>query len=447
MLQQRPPDQSGARPPADAAASGTHRFAKAGRLLLQVLLPLAVLAGAFAGYQYLIDTKPTVPASPPQEAAAPVRAITITHGSYQPDLTLYGETVAGREVQLRALVAGDVIEASPNLRDGGVVSKGDLLLRIDPFDYEVALDEAKAQIAETEARLKETEAEVRAQESTLSYAREQLEIAQSDLERAQNLVERGAVSQQTLDQRRLTVSQRKDAVDQAQINLDVRRARADQQRAALQRLRATQRTAERNLRDTRLVAPFDAYVSEPNAEVGKTLSTNDAVATLIDQSWVEVKLTLSDAQFGRITRTSDDVIGRPIEVRWQAGGEPFIYDAEIVRIGARIASSSGGVNVYARIKNPLEPTPLRPGAFVEVRVPDIRYDNVVRVPQTALYNDDHVYVIKDGRLERRSVERLGSADGSVLLRGRVEDGEQIAVTRLARPGDGVKVMVVRAPDV
>jgi RND family efflux transporter MFP subunit len=414
---------------------------------LQVLLPLAVLAGAFAGYRYLLDTKPTVPASPPQEAAAPVRAITVTHDSYQPDLTLYGETVAGREVQLRALVAGDVIEASPNLRDGGVVSKGDLLLRIDPFDYEVALDEAKAQIAETEARLRETEAEIRAQASTLSYAREQLEIAQSDLERAQNLVERGAVSQQTLDQRRLTKSQREDAVDQAQINLDVRRARADQQRAALQRLSATKRTAERNLRDTRLIAPFDAYVSEPNAEVGRTLSTNDAVATLIDQSWVEVKLTLSDAQFGRITRTSDGVIGRPLEVRWQAGGEPFIYEADIVRIGARIASSSGGVNVYARIKNPLEPTPLRPGAFVEVRVPDIRYDNVVRVPQTALYNNDHVYVIKDGRLERRSVERLGSADGSVLLRGLLEDGDQVAVTRLARPGDGVKVTVVSTPDV
>ena len=173
---------------------------------------------------------------------------------------------------MRALVAGDVIEASPDLRDGGVISKGDLLLRIDPFDYEVALDEAKAQIAETEARLKESEAEIRAQESTLSYAREQLEIAQSDLERAQNLVERGAVSQQTLDQRRLTKSQRKDAVDQGPDQSVRQKARVDQQRAALQRLRATKRTAERNLRDTRLESRRSTPMSsEPSAEVGKDI--------------------------------------------------------------------------------------------------------------------------------------------------------------------------------
>ena len=91
------------------------------------------------------------------------------------------------------------------------------------------------------------------------------------------------------------------------------------------------------------------------------------MATLIDQSWVEVKLTLSDAQFGRIMRTSDGVIGRPLEVRWQAGGEPFIYEAEIVRIGARIASSSGGVNVYARIKNPLNPRRCAPGHLSSAR--------------------------------------------------------------------------------
>lgn len=425
----------------------TGRLARAGRLLLQAVLPLALLAGAFALYQYLLATKPTVQSSAPQEAAAPVRAVTVRHSSYQPGLTLYGETVAGREVQLRALVAGEVIEASLDLREGGIVAKGDLLLRIDPFDYEIALAEVRAQIAETRARITESEAQIRAEKAALARAREQLAIAQRDVERAERLTGTGAVSQQTLDQRRLTVSQRQDAVEQRDISLSVQEARASQQRAALDRLQASRRAAERSLRDTRLIAPFNAYVGEPSAEVGKTLSTNDPVATLIDQSWIEVRVTLSDTQYGRIIRASDDIIGRPVEVRWRIGGEPFSYEAEIVRVGARIASSSGGVNVYARIKQPLEPTPLRPGAFVEVRVPDIRYQDVVRLPQTALYSNDHVYVIKDGRLERRSVTPLGGTDGSVLVRGDLQDGEPVAANRLARPGDGVKVTVVSQPDV
>ena len=421
-------------------------LARGGRMLLQFAIPLVLLAAAYAGYQYLIATKPDVAPQPPQEAASPVRAVTVTHSTYQPNLTLFGESVAGREVQLRALVAGEVVEASPDLREGGEVSQGELLLRIDPFDYDIALAEVNAQISETQARLSENEAQIRAAEASLSRAREQLDIAENDLDRAERLVDTGAVSRQTLDQRRLTVSQRQDTVEQGEINLSVLKAQAEQQRAALQRLQANRRTAQRNRDDTRLNAPFDAYVDEPSAEVGKVLSTNDPVATLIDKSWIEVRVTLSDAQYGRIVRESGGVLGRPVEVRWYVGDDPFVYEAEIVRVGSRIAASSGGVNVYARLVDPLNPTPLRPGAFVKVRVPDVERPDVVRLPQTALYGNNHVYVIEDGRLSRREIQQLGATQGDVLVRGDLRDGEAVAVTRLARPGDGVKVNVVE-PDV
>lgn len=449
MLQQRPAEEertdreSG---PENAGRGFLNALARGGRMLLQIALPLALLAGAYAGYQYLLATKPTVTPQPPQEVVAPVRAVPVTHSSYQPQLTLYGETVAGREVQLRALVSGQVVEASPDLRDGGEVSEGDLLLRIDAFDYDIVVAETRAQIAETRARLQESEAQIRAEQAALEQAREQLEIAERDVARAERLVGTGAVSEQVLDQRRLTLSQREDAVEQREINITVQEARADQQRAALERLRATLRRAERDIRDARLTAPFDAYVNEPNAEVGRILSTNDAVATLIDKNWIEVRVTLSDAQYGRIVRNTGGVLGRRVEIRWYVGEEPFVYDAEIVRIGSQIASTSGGVNVFARVTNPLEPSPLRTGAFVEVRVPDIQYEDVVRLPQTALYNNDHVYVIEDGRLARREVEQVGGTDGYVLVRGDLQDGERVAATRLARPGDGVKVTVVE-PDV
>jgi len=422
--------------------AGKSRLSGGLRLLMQVLLPLALLAGAYVGYEYLLATKPTVAPEPPKEAVSPVRAVAVTYSSYQPQLTLYGETTPGREVQLRSLVAGEVVETSSNLLDGGEVSEGEVLLRIDRFDYEVALDEAEAQIAETKARLKENEAQIRAEQAALERAREQLEIARRDLARAERLVNRGALSEQTLDQRRLTVSQRQDAVEQRQSTLTVQQARADQQRAALERLRASKRTAERNLSNTVLTAPFDAYVDDPNAEVGRVVSTNDAVATLIDKTRIEVRVTLSDRQYGRIVRESGGVLGRSVQVRWYVGSEPFVYDAEIVRVGSRISAASGGVNVYARVDNPLEPTPLRPGAFVEVRVPDIEYEDVVRLPQTALYNNDHVFVIADGRLERRDVEQVGGSDGNVLVRGDLQNGDTVAVTRLARPGDGVKVTIV-----
>ena len=76
------------------------------RGVLQLLLPLAILAAAFGVYQYLKSTKPETRKRPAQEAVFSVRTVPVAFANHQPFLTLYGTTVAGREVELRSLVAG-----------------------------------------------------------------------------------------------------------------------------------------------------------------------------------------------------------------------------------------------------------------------------------------------------------------------------------------------------
>ncbi len=410
------------------------------RLGLRLLLPILVLAGAFGVYQWLKSTRPEVQTNVPQEVTRPVMAVDVTRSAYQPSLKIYGETVSGREVELRALVAGEVVKASPALSDGGEIAKGEQLVLIDRFKYEAALAETRAEIQEARAQIVETEATLRLEQAGLVRAREQLEIARRDVERAAPLRQSGALSEQAFDQRQLTVSQRTDAVEQREINIAIQRARIDRLSAVVDRLLVAEQIAERNLSDTSLTAPFDAYVSDVNAELGKILSVNDQVATLLDLNAVEVRLTLSDNQYGRIVRQSETVVGREVEIRWFVGDTPFIYRGRISRVGARISSATGGVNVYAVIDNPRMPSPLRPGAFVEVSLPDITYSDVVKLPQTALYDNDHVYAIVNERLVRRDVEPVGIAEGSVLVRGDLQQGERVVATRLANPGEGLKVV-------
>jgi hypothetical protein len=66
---------------------------------------------------------------------------------------------------------------------------------------------------------------------------------------------------------------------------------------------------------------------------------------------------------------------------------------------------------------------------------------VARLPESALYDADTVYVIVDGRLERRGVELVARVGNDVLLRGGIRDGDQVAVTRFAEIGPGQKVEV------
>jgi len=175
------------------------------RLLAQILVPVFVLAGAFGIYQYMKITKPQAATRAPQEVIFPVHSLSVVSVNDQPVLTLYGTTVAGRQVELRALVAGKVHKTGPQLLTGGEVKAGDMLLEIDTFDYEVDVSEAQSRLAEARAKLVETEASLEVERGNLISANEQLRLAQTDLDRAKALDTRGTVSKRTVDDRRLTL--------------------------------------------------------------------------------------------------------------------------------------------------------------------------------------------------------------------------------------------------
>ena len=409
------------------------------RGLLKLLLPLVMIGTGFTGYKYLRATRPDMPKQMQLEHAFAVDTVPATRVSAQPILTLYGNTVAGRQVDIRALVAGRVIETHDELREGGHIKAGETLLVVDPFEYKAALNEAKAQRAESTARLAEQQASFAADKTSLEHATAQLELAKADVERAQQLVMRGNLPERALDDRRQIVLQRQQAADQLAGSIGIWNARIAQTRTTAERLDVIIARAERRLSETQLQAPFDAYVTEVGAQVGRMMSVNDKVATLIDRSWIEVQFSLTDSQFGRIVSRDGKLEGRNVTVRWTLGGQTFTYHAWIARVAARITSVSGGIDVFARILDPMARVPLRPGAFVELNLDDVMFDDVVRVPNTALYEGDTVYAVVDSRLDPRQVEVVGTSDSDLLVRGPFRDGEEIIATRVSTPGKGVLV--------
>lgn len=424
------------------SADARSRRWSAGRVLrysAKVLAPLAVLMLAIGSFAGLKATKPDVPQRPQREQVWPVLVQSAEFADFQPQIRLYGKTIAGRKVDLRALVGGEIDEIGSGLREGGIVGAGDLLLRIDAFQYEGAQVEAKAKLAEARAKYREIEASIAAEQDALKRTKEQLVISRRDLERAIPLAQKGTVSQKAADDRRMIVSEREQALELRTSNMAVQQARADQQNAIISQLEWKVREAKRNLDDTRLNAPFDAYVSQVAAEAGRIVTANDPVATLLDRDWIEVRFTLTNAQYGRIVAHEGDVQGRIVDLVWRIGSEPVRYKAGIERVAAEISAETGGVDVYARVVTPRDPVPLRPGAFVEVLMTDRAYSNVVRLPQTAVYGGDTVYVVEDGLLAPRSVELVGASGVDVLVRGAFRPGEDIMTTRLSNAGAGLKV--------
>ncbi|WP_436642361.1 efflux RND transporter periplasmic adaptor subunit [Microbaculum sp. FT89] len=406
-------------------------------LAVKAAVPLALLAAAFAGFEYLTSSRPEVPQRPAAERAWTVETLAAEPTAHRPRITAYGTIVAGRQVALRALVAGEVVSVGDGLREGGSVHAGDPLVEIDSFNYRGAVVEATANLDEARAKLDEAQARLGLETMALGRAREQLEIAERDLERAQTLSQKGSMSQQALDSRRMTVLQNRGVVESGQATLEIQKAQIQQLKAQIERLEWKLRQSERNLADVTLKAPFDAYVGTVAAEVGKLLNVNDVVAVLYDRNRFDVRFALTDSQYGRLLE--EGLLDRAVEVRWYVGGAPQLYKARIVRVAPEIAAQRGGVDVYARIEPAQGQAPLRPGAFVEILLDDRVYENVVSVPATAVYGTDRVYVIENGRLAGRTVEIVGYDDADVLIRGAIAGGDKIVVTRITEAGDGLKV--------
>jgi RND family efflux transporter MFP subunit len=410
------------------------------RIAPKILLPIVLIAASLAGANYLRATKPEVEPTPETEPVWNVRAAIVERQDHRPVLDLYGELVAGREVIIRPKVAGEVIEASEKLREGGRFAGDEVMLEIDPFDYQTAIDDLNAQVAEAKARRAELLANRATEEMMLELDRDQRALISRNVQRYERLSSSSAASEKAFDDAKIALSRQTGTVSQRQQAIVMLDARLAQQDAVIVRLSVAQRRAERDLADTVIKAPFAGVIADVDAQIGKQLSVNDAVARLIDDQALEIGFQLADADFGRLWQSG--LIGREVTGRWKLGEAVFTLPATIVRVVPTIDPASGGVAVYARIDGEHGEMPLRPGAFIEVEMQDRLYEDVVELPASALFNENIVYVIEDDRLRAETVDLVAARGDQVLIATEIEEGAAILASRLAEVGSGLKVRVV-----
>ena len=379
-----------------------------GRRFVMIALPLLIVAVGVLITFYLVSTRPEVAAKPVVERVWTVAAVPAAAGRVQPEQRYFGRVVAGRETDVRAEVSGKVVEVGPNYVEGGVVSEGDLLVRLDPFDFD--------------AKLREIKADLKGAEAMIAADEEQVDIAARDVERRKKLSGSGYASRKVLDDAMLRLSE-------AQQRVIERRNRIEQLAVARDR-------AERDLQDTRILAPFGGFLVDVATAPGKFVNVGDKIAKAINAERLEVRFLVGNDAFNAFL--SDGNYQRvKAKVLW-AGKH---YDAVLDRVEGEVQAASGGVEVFARLADVSAATNLRPGAFVEVTVPGPVYEGVIRVPEQAVYGGDTVYCIVEDRLDARTVTVVAQVGNDVLIRGNFSENDQIVTTRFPEVGPGLKVRV------
>ena len=383
-------------------------------------------------------TAPQVVTKPRAEKVWPVFAQVMEVSNFRPKIKEYGTVVAGSQAELRPLVAGRIIEVGKNYYEGSIVKKGQLLLKIDPFDHEIKLEDSKAALSEVLTRIAEAEGEIKYETKLLGITKSQVSIRKRDLDRRRKLAKRGSTSRKSLDDAEIAYNDTaKNFAIRQQVILRLKN-RLNRQKASEVRARSALKLAKRNILETIINAPFDGFLANADVSVGQRISTNEYLARLIEANRLEVKFRLSERDFSSLIRSglnttedesmNSELIGKKIDVNWNIGSRAFTYKADIHRLGAEIDVTGGGVDVYARLNNIDLTTRLRPGAFVEVITPARLYTNVAKIPDTAVVRGNIIYIIDDGRVKETTISQVRRGANYVLIQGAELDG-QVVITR------------------
>jgi RND family efflux transporter MFP subunit len=346
-----------------------------------------------------------------KQTAMLVDVVRAERGTYRPTIVAMGTVTPARDIVLSPRVDGEIVERAPGFTPGGFVEKGELLLRIDPADYE-------NDVAQRRSELQQAVADLELEQGRQNVAEQDYELFGGDLA-GQN-----------------------EALVLRQPQLNSARARVDAARAVLAQ-------AELELERTSIEAPFDAHVLTREVNLGSQVAPGDRLGRLVglDEYWVETTVPLSKLRW--ISFPEDGGEGAPVRVRNRtAWAEGVHREGYVDRQVGVLEEQTRFARVLVTVPDPLaqgpgsaDRPPLVIGAFVEARIQAREIENVVRVDRDHLRQNDTVWINEDGQLRIRDAEVVFRDERYAYVASGLEQGERIVTTNLSTVVDGAKLRV------
>ncbi|MGH1353885.1 MAG: efflux RND transporter periplasmic adaptor subunit [Thalassovita sp.] len=412
-----------------------------GLFLVAVTLGLLVYAGSmvFDALQERMSREARAPQI--RERIFAVNVVPAVPGTVRPELSAYGEVQSLRTLEIRAAVRGTVIELADGFAEGGLVTAGDVLVRIDPADAKDALDRAEADHLDAELETREAARALELARDELAATKEQAALRERAFKRAQDLAARGVATEATVETAELAASSARQTVVSRRQSLAQAEARVNQASTKLNRAGIALAEAERTLADTVIQAEFDGSLSNVNVVQGGLVSQNEVLAKLVDGNALEVSFRISTPQYARLLDDSGQLAKSPVTVVLNLYGENLTANGQIVRDSAAVGEGQTGRLIFARLA---QSRGLKPGDFVSVAVQEPPIERVVRLPATALDAADRVLVLGEGdRLQSVDVRLIRRQGDDVLVRSADLLGREVVAERSPLLGVGIKVRPLR----
>jgi multidrug resistance efflux pump len=196
-------------------------------------------------------------------------------------------TVRSYVVTMAPEVAGRIVQLP--VAANQYVRKGDLLMVIDPINYQIAVDQAVAAVQQDQANIQNIDAQITVQQAQVSVNQAQLDQAQMDLGRYQTLQREKSIAGQQAEDQAYTAKTAEANLNLAQRQVEALKAQRTSAEATLAQAQTQLHQAQVNLRRTRILSPVDGYVTNLLAQVGDYVNVGANTVSLVDADsfWVD----------------------------------------------------------------------------------------------------------------------------------------------------------------
>jgi len=383
-----------------------------------LIVCIAILLGAGAAVTAIFSTEPAAErSSARKQTAMLVEVAAVEYGSFRPTITAMGAVRPEREIMLSPRVGGEIVSLSESFTPGGFVEQGEVLMQIDPADYEAALLQRRSELRQASADLE------------LELGRQ--ELARKDYEDLKG-----------------TISSEYETLVLRGPQLNAARARVEAAQAAVRR-------AELDLERTRIRAPFAAHILSREANIGSQVSPGEPLGRLVgvDSYWVEATVPVAQLRWIDFPSASR-AEGSAAQVRNRAAWPADVFrEARVHQLIGALEAQTRLARVLLTVADPLahEPAsagqpPLMVGSYVEVRIEGRPIDNVIRMNRDLLRQNDTVWVNEDGVLRIRPVDVVFSDEHFAYIGSGLEENDRVVTTNLSSVFDGAALRLEGTPE-
>ena len=330
----------------------------------------------------------------------------------------YGTVTPKVQVEIVPQVSGKVVSVNPQFKAGGFIRADEQLLKIDPRDYELAVRQAGAGVAEALVNLDMERAEAQ-------VARQEWEQLHPNTEPVSALV--------------------------------LREPQIRQAEASLESAKAKLAIAELNLERTSLSLPVDARIISETVDLGQYVMTGQSVGTAYGVDLVEIELPLEDKDLAWFDIPENPVLlndnkastGSTIAyVKADFTGAEHIWTGYVTRTTGQIDKASRLISVVIEVPEPFNISKgrpaLLPGMFVEVLIQGNVLKGVVAVPRDVIHDGNKVWLVNEGRLHIHPLEIVRADKDFAYVTSGLDDGAMIILSSLDTVVEGMKVRIKEA---